>query len=31
MMIVNMIRAAALPPRESASLVLQIRSEIADV
>ncbi len=31
MMIVNMIRAAALPPRESASLILKIRSEIADV
>ena len=31
MMIINMIRAAALPPRESASLILKIRSEIADV
>jgi len=31
MMIVNMIRAAALPPRESASLILKIRSELADV
>jgi transcriptional regulator with XRE-family HTH domain len=31
MMIINMIRAAALPPRESASLIGKIRSEIADV
>ena len=31
MMIVNMIRAAALPPRESARLILKIRSELADV
>jgi hypothetical protein len=30
MMIVNMIRAAALPPRESARLIQQIRSELAD-
>jgi hypothetical protein len=30
-MIVNMIRAAALPRGESASLVLKIRSELADV
>lgn len=30
-MILNMIRAAALPPRESASLIRKIRSEIADV
>ena len=26
----NMIRAAALPPRESARLILKIRSEISD-
>jgi len=31
MMILNMIRAAALPPRESASLILKIRGEMADV
>ena len=31
MMIVYMIRAAALPPRESVGLILKIRSEIADV
>ena len=31
MMIVNMIRATALPRRESARLILKIRSEIADV
>jgi hypothetical protein len=31
MMIVNMIRAAALSRRESASLILKIRSEMADV
>jgi hypothetical protein len=30
-MMVNMIRAAALPRRESASLLLKIRSEMADV
>ena len=30
MMIVNMIRAAALPPRESARLIQQVRSELAD-
>ena len=30
MMIVNMIRAAALPRRESARLILKIRSELAD-
>ena len=30
-MILNMIRAAALPPRESANLIRKIRSEIADV
>ena len=30
MMIVNMIRAAALPRRESARLIQQIRSELAD-
>ena len=29
-MILNMIRAAALPPRESISLIRKIRSEIAD-
>ena len=29
MMIVNMIRAAALPGRESARLIQQIRSELA--
>jgi hypothetical protein len=29
-MILNMIRAAALPPRESVSLIRKIRSEIAD-
>jgi hypothetical protein len=28
--VLNMIRAAALPPRESASLILRIRSEIGD-
>jgi hypothetical protein len=31
MMIVNMIRAAALLPRESVGLILRISSEIADV
>jgi hypothetical protein len=31
MTIVNMIRAAALPRRESASLLLKIGSEMADV
>jgi hypothetical protein len=30
MMIVNMIRAAALPRRESADLIRQIRSKLAD-
>jgi hypothetical protein len=30
MMIVNMIRAAALPRRESARLIQMIRSELAD-
>jgi hypothetical protein len=30
-MIVNMIRAAALPRRESTSLILKIRSEMVDV
>jgi hypothetical protein len=30
MIVLNMVRAAALPPRESASLILKIRSEIAD-
>jgi hypothetical protein len=30
-MILNMIRAAALPPRESVSLIRKIRGEIADV
>jgi transcriptional regulator with XRE-family HTH domain len=29
--VLNMIRAAALPPRESAGLIARIRSEIADV
>jgi hypothetical protein len=31
MMIVNMIRAAALPRRESTSLILKIRGEMVDV
>jgi hypothetical protein len=31
MTIINMIRAAALPPRESATLIRTIRSETADV
>jgi hypothetical protein len=31
MMLVNMIRAAALPRRESASMILKIRGEMADV
>jgi hypothetical protein len=30
-MVLNMIRAAALSPRESVSLIRKIRSEIADV
>ena len=30
MMIINIIRAAALPRRESAHLIQQIRSELAD-
>jgi hypothetical protein len=31
MTIINMIRAAALPPRESSALMKTIRSEISDV
>jgi hypothetical protein len=30
MMIINIIRAAALPRRESVHLIQQIRSELAD-
>jgi hypothetical protein len=29
-MIVNVIRAAALPRRESTSLILKVRSELSD-